>query len=480
MISDSIRRPGSYSEITKGAGGGLPSRRQEMLIIAPRLSAGRIAAGVPTQVFSADQAAQFWGAGSIMHRMAMAAFRQHRQLSLTGCAIDDTAAGVAASATVTFTGTATATGTVTLWIGTDRITVRVDKSEQGNKVAEKLSGEITRNHPNLPVVSSFTAAVLTLTAKNKGTTGNCLGQKGHPTILCDVSGITFTTTAYVGGAGDPDLADALSKVAGQRYHIIAIPFTTIEAAKVLSEHLTEVANGVNQLGGRGFMFIDGDFSDTYTFAQSVNDMRMNVGYIYGCKRPGFENAAAFAAMQAAQASPWLATNNVELIGCDTPAVPDRFNQNEVNSLLWNGITPFMVCTGERVRCVRAISTYIKNDAGVEDDTFLDSFKIATADYVREAVRVRHLNDFPNKILRDNHVDGEPPNVITPDDVRSTNLDVCRRIEREGGLNNVNAFADGFTSVRNPNVPGRVDSVIPIDIVDAAHIMANSIMISSTL
>jgi len=134
----------------------------------------------------------------------------------------------------------------------------------------------------------------------------------------------------------------------------------------------------------------------------------------------------------------------------------------------------------RVQCVRAISTYIRNSAGAEDDTFLDSFKIATADYVRDAVRVRHLSDFPNKILRDNHVDGEPSGVVTPADVRDTNLDVCRRIEREGGLNNVNFFADGFTSVRDPNVPGRVNSVIPIDIVDAAHIMANTITITSTL
>jgi phage tail sheath gpL-like len=479
MISDSIRKPGSYSEIIKGESTGLPSKRQDMLIIAPRLASGKIAAGEPTQVFSAAQAADFWGAGSIMHRMALAAFRQYGSLSLTGCAVDDAAAGVAAEATITFTGQATRAGSVTLWVGTDKIPIRVDVGEGPAEIVFRLSDTI--NHtPNLPVTSSTFNSGITLTAKNKGTTGNYLGQGEHPAISCDVDGIEAVTTAYTGGENDPDIADTLARVAGRRYHIIALPWATAAAAAALSEHLTVVSNEINQLAGRGFMFIDGNYSEMYTFAQAVNDKRISVGYIYGCKRPQFENAAAFAAMQAAEPAPWLATNDRELIGCDAPSIPNRALWNEINNLLWFGITPFAVGAGERVRCVRAISTYIKNDAGAEDDTFLDSFKIATADYVREAVRTRHLNDFPNKVLRDNHVDGEPSNVVTPADVRSTNLDVCRRIEREGGLNNVNFFAERFTSVRNPNVPGRVDSEIPIDIVDAAHIMANTIMITSTL
>jgi len=478
-ISEIIRKPGSYTEITVGASGGLPSKRQELLIIAPRLSTGRVAAIVPTQVSSASQAAEAWGAGSIMHRMALAAFRQYGQVMLTGCAVDDSSAGVAASSDVTLSGTATATGTVSLWIGTDRVTVRADKDTPADDIAAALAHEIIYNFPNVPVTASASGAVLTLTAKNKGTTGNHLGQKGRPAVVVEVEGITATATAYSGGAGDPDITAALDAVAGHRYHLIAIPWATQETAAALAEHLTTVSDSINQLGGRGFMFIDGNVADAYTFAQPINDERMCVGWIYGAKRPQFENAAAFAAMQAAQSAPWLATNNVELVGCDAPAIPDRANWNEINKLLWQGIAVFNVGDAGRVQCVRAISTYIKNDSGAEDDTFLDSFKIATADYVREAIRVRHLSDFQNKILRDNHVDGEPSGVITPADVRDTNLDVCRRIEREGGLNNVNAFAEGFTSERDPNIPGRVNSVIPIDIVDAAHVMANTLVITST-
>jgi phage tail sheath gpL-like len=481
-ISEMIRKPGSYTEITVGPSGGLPSKRQEVLIIAPRLDSGRVAAIMPTQVFSASQAAEAWGAGSIMHRMALAAFRQYGQVALTGCAVDDAPAGTAASATVTFEGEAAATGSVSIWLGTDRVAIRVDKGWAAADVASRLASEINVNFPGAPVTASAPAGggTVTLTAKNAGTTGNHLGQKGRPAVNVETPGIAAAVTAYAGGANDPDIRDALAAVAGQRYHLIAIPWTTQEAAAALSEHLTEVSDEINQLGGRGIMFLDGNHAEAYTFARTVNDKRMMAGWIYGAKRPQFENAAAFAAMQAAVDAPWRATNNAELIGCDAPAVIDRANWNEINGLLWQGVAAFNVGDAGRVQCVRAISTYIRNSAGAEDDTFLDSFKIATADYVRDAVRMRHLSDFPNKILRDNHVDGEPSGVVTPADVRDTNLDVCRRIEREGGLNNVNFFADGFTSVRDPNVPGRVNSVIPIDIVDAAHIMANTITITSTL
>jgi phage tail sheath gpL-like len=478
-ISDLIRKPGSYTEIAVGPSGGLPSKRQTLLIIAPRLESGKVPALVPTQVYSPQEAADAWGAGSVMHRMAMAAFRQYGQVSFHGCAVNDAPAGVAARATVTFSGTATATGAVSIWVGIDRVSVRVEKDSAASIAAASLSAQVNAL-PNLPVTSAASGGTLTLTAKNAGTTGNALSPNGLPPVSVDVPGITATATAYAGGQGDSDLADALATVAGQRFHLIAIPWATAEAAAALREHLDTVSDEVNQLGGRGFLFTCGNLAAASTLAQGINDKRMCVGWLYGGTRPQFENAAAFAAMQAAQPSPWLATNNVELLGTPAPAIPERQNWNENNNALWKGLAAFEVGAAGRVQCVRAISTYIKNSAGAEDDTFLDSFKIATADYVREAVRVRHLADFENKILRDKHVDGEPSGVITPGDVRNTNIDVCLRIEREGGLNDVEFFVDGFTSVRDPNVPGRVNSVIPIDIVDAAHIMANTIVITTPL
>ena len=485
MISNTIRKPGSYSEFVKGTSGALPPRRFELLIIAQRLAAGVVAANIPTRIYSPEQAAVQFGAGSVMHRMAMAVLRQFPSCMLSGCGVDDNAAGVAATSTITFGGAgASETGTSTLYLGTDRLTIRLDTGTTAAQAAAKLAAEITL-YPHLPVTAAAVEAVVTLTAKNKGTCGNLLGQhnaatgKTKPVVISETAGITAVATDFTGGATDPSLTTAFTAVAGYRYHLIALPFQTSDAATALSEHLTSVSNEVNQRGARGYMFLSGALADATTLA-AINDKRICIGYVRGCRRPSFENAAAFAAIQASVESPWLAINDAELVGCDAPDVPSRFTGLEIDTLLWNGVTPFEVGAGERVRCVRAISTYVKNDADSPDDAWLDSFKIATADYVRDAIRMRHRNDFANAILRDSHVDGEPAGVVTPADVRSTNLDVCRRIEREGGLNTVSDYVDLFVSTRDPNVPGRVNSEIPIDIVDAAHILANTISIVSSL
>jgi phage tail sheath gpL-like len=83
-------------------------------------------------------------------------------------------------------------------------------------------------------------------------------------------------------------------------------------------------------------------------------------------------------------------------------------------------------------------------------------------------------------VRDTHVAGEPGDIITTDDVVNNNIAVCKQIEREGGLNSVDSFVGDFTAERHSSVPGRIDSQIPIDIVDAAHIFANTIKVVSSV
>ena len=484
-ISKSIRKPGAYSEIdTSGANNSLPSTRQEMVIIAQRLAAGTVAAHIPKSVVSADQAADYWGAGSIMHRLVKTAFEAYPYLVLTGCALDDAVAGVAAAAPVTFAGTATAPGTVE-WKYSKResVVIAVSKGQTASEVAAALVAEVAK-YPAYPVTASAADAVVTLTAKNKGTCGNFIGKynasttKYDPDVVSMVDGITVTTTGFTGGATDPGMDLAFAALLSKRYHLYCIPFASLDAAQDLDAHLESVSDEINQKGARGYMFISGAVADATTIS-AVNAKRVCLGAIRRCRRPQFENAAAYAAIQAAEERPWKGVNNAVLVGCDSPDISDRFTWTEINNLLWNGVAPFEVGAGELVRCVRSISTYTKNASDTPDDVWLDSFKIATADYVREAVSDSHRRNFANFTVRDTHVDGEPDGIITPDDVIDNNIAVCKRIERQGGLNDVDAYVDQFTAERDPDVSGRINSGIPIDIVDAAHIFANTIKIVSS-
>ncbi len=495
MIQDSVREPGSYSTIkSSGANNTLPSTRQEMLIIAQRLTAGTIAKNIPTRIYSPTEAATYSGAGSIFHRMAIAAFKANPYLILTGCFLDDASTGVASTSTHTFTGTATATGSLGIKVGVDRINLAIDKAKTGANVATMVAAEINK-YPSLPITAAAVDTVVTYTAKNKGTCGNLLGKYNPSTsehellVVNDAPGISVAVTGFTGGANDPtsevsgtgtSLTDAFTAVASHRYHNIVIPFIDATAVGVLADHVDLVSDDNHQLGTRGFVFISQTLASATTLA-AENAKRLVFGFIRRVCRPSYENAASLAASESGKAKPWLASNNDELVGCDTPDVQDRLTQGvggEIDSCLWSGVTPFKVGAGDKVRCVRLISTYTKNDANTPDPTFLDSFKIATADYVREAIKTSQETNYPNAILKDKHVDGEPDNIVTPEDIRSNNIAVCKRIEKEGGLNDVDFYKDRFTSVKDPNVAGRVNSKIPIDIVDAAHILANDIVLTS--
>lgn len=487
-ISSSILKPGSYTIIdSTGANNALPSTRQEMVIIGQRLATGSVAANIPTPLNSPEDAAAYWGAGSIIHRMAMAAFKQYPYLKLAGCAVDDAQAGIAATATITFSVEATGTGSLTALFGVDSITIAISSGSTPENVATAFAAEINK-YVNLPFTATANGATVTLTFKNKGTCGNVLGKYDAATsqYLSEISisapGLTCTVTGWTGGQNDPSetqMADAYAACASKRYHLYAVPFATLSAAQQLKEHLDLISDEINQKYARGYMFVSGSLAEATTIA-GVNSERIVLGYIRRCRRPQYENAAAIAAMQASEERPWKALNNMELVGCDTPDIQDRFTFTEINNLLWSGVTPFEVGVGEKVRCVRMISTYTANEAGSPDSTYLDSFKVATADYVREAIVDSHKRNFSNAILRDNHVDGEPDDIITPADIRSNNIAVCKRIEQLGGLNNVDMYKDRFTSERDPDSPGRVNSKVPIDIVDAAHVFATEIKIVSSI
>jgi phage tail sheath gpL-like len=484
-ISTSIRKPGPYTEIdANGANNSLPSTRQEIVIIAQRLTSGSVAQNIPIPVVGPNQAATYFGAGSIAHRMAIALFKAYPYASLTICGLDDSGTGVAATATITIANAATSSGVLDAYIGNDRVSIAISSGDAAAAIATKLSAEINK-YVNLPVTATVNAAVVTLTAKNKGTCGNVIGRfnptssKYEPEIIITAGAVTASVVGFASGANDPAMDTAFAALASSRYHLYVIPFATLAAAQALDTHLEFVSNEINQRGARGYMFISAAVADATTIS-AVNAKRICLGMVRKCRRPAFENAAAFAGIQAAQETPWRAVNNAELVGCDAPGIADRFTFTEINNLLWSGVTPFEVGVGEKVRCVRAISTYTANSGGSPDPTWLDSFKIATADYVRDAIVESHKNNFANSVLRDNHVDGEPEYVVTPADINSNNIAVCKRIERAGGLNDVDAYKNLFTAVRNPDVAGRVDSAVPIDIVDAAHIFANTIKIVSAI
>ncbi len=209
QIPGSIRKPGKYFEINKKlATSSLPQNRQKLLLIGQRTSGGTVAEKIITEIISDTQAAEYFGPGSQLHLMARAALSANKYVALWGIALDDAAAGVAASGTVTIDGAATASGSLTLWVGYQKVEIAITSAEAAADIAAALNAAINAK-TSLPVTSTVSTSTVTLTAKNDGTQGNNISLLVETANSC----VASTVVAMASGATDPTLNDALTVVA---------------------------------------------------------------------------------------------------------------------------------------------------------------------------------------------------------------------------------------------------------------------------
>ncbi len=459
QIPSSIRKPGKYFEFnTKLAVRTLPNNLQKMLIIAQRLAAGTVAALVPTQVFSDAQAAEYFGNGSQAHLMCRAAIKANAYLDLTVCALDD-GAGVAATGTVSIANAATSTGTLKLWVGNQKVEISIVTGDAATAVATALKAELDK-YPDLPVSATVNAAVVTLTAKNKG----LIAHQIDVTYELTAKGTTATIVALANGTIDPDISTALAKVFPEQYHIIATPYNDSTSLTALRTHLDSVSGPMEQRGGVGVYGYDGALASATTLAGEINSGRMLGAYLRGTRSPAYEFAAAFAAVMAYEEDPAKPLNTLALTGIHAPAIDQRLSRTEQENTLNNGVAPLEVGPGERVQIVRAISTYTEDAQGINDVSLLDITTIRTLDYVRKACRERISLRFPREKLSSK----------TPPKVRSELIDVLKKLEDLEIVEEVDANLPGLIVERDEQDVNRLNAKIPTDVVNGLHVFAGRI------
>lgn len=441
----------------------------------------------PTRVYAPSDGARFGGSGSIAHRMVRAALRQYRYTELTLIAIDDDGSAVHASCTVTFTGTATSSGSCEIRIGNEKVTYAWGVSVTNIGVAMGFDAAIAALHDMPATPSQNGAGVLTLLAKNGGVCGNELGK--YNTTYTDYrvsakitsgTGISVAVSGWSGGANDPDITNALTAATAGAYSLFAIPYKDATNIAALKAHLLSVSDEINCNGARAWCGSTATIAIAATLAAAYNDSRVHVAFIRKCLFTSFELAAAVAAAHASTGHPALPLNTVAIPDCDAPDITDRLEFSELNSQLWAGVTPLNADGSGTVRIERSITTYTTNGFGSDDDTFLDTTVIACLDYMRKAIKSGDEAAFSQSVLRENHVDGEPAFVVTPDDINAFHIAKCKSLEKYGVCQQVDVLEDRFTAVRDGSVAGRVNSDIPVEVVQGLHVLANYIRLTTTV
>lgn len=458
QIPGSIRTPGVFTEFnTATAVRTLAGNPQKVVLLGQRLGTGTYKGVDPVQVFSDEQAAMLFGRGSQAHLMVKAAITAYQYLQLFVLPLDDNGTGgIAATSTITITGTASGAGQLSIWIAGVRIDVAAATAATPTAMAAKLIAAINANK-NLPVTATVVAGVVTLTARNKGTFGNEFGIRAATTV----PGVTVAVAAGTEGAGDPDVSTALAIIYGSGFNVVINPYSSNDSLTALRTFLESVSGPLEQRGAIGVAGWRGTLATATTLAGDLNEGRITLAWHNGSQLPNAFIAAGYGAVLASQEDPARPYDGLPITGLDVTALGSQPGRGEIETALWSGVTPLKIGPGNQVQIVRAISTYTTSADGAADPSLLDITSIRTLDYVRLAIDNRIELRFPRQ--------KNTPRVAKA--VRSEILNVLYQLQDMEIVENVDQYKSGVLVQPSPQDSGRLNSVIPTNIVSGLHVFA---------
>lgn len=412
-IPAQLRVPGFYIEINNElAGGG--AFLSKVLLLGQRLATGTVAAGEPIRVTSAEQGETYFGRGSMLAQM-LRAFKQANPFTETWViAQDDNPAGAKASGQIRITGRSTKAGTLNLYVAGRSIQVGVQASQDGATVAGKLARALQKD-TSLPVTAAQNARDrqnVDLTARHAGLCGNDLDLRlNYYTGEATPSGLTVNITAMTGGTANPGLSGAIAALGDEWWNYIVMPYTDAANLSALETELNTRYQPPLQRGGRAFTAFRGTHSATGTFGERRNSAHITCIGTGLAPEPPYIWAAVNAAVGAQSLSndPARPLQRLTLPGLKPPKLTDRWDWNERNLLLFDGIATYSVDSSGTVRIERQITMYQKNSADVADASYLDITTPETLERIRFEKVQRISSKYPRHKLRE---DGELNNIPT--------------------------------------------------------------------
>ena len=465
VMPSGTRKPGFYANFnTKNAINSLPGNAIEVLLVGQMLSAGSVAANTLQPIYSVSDAESYFGTGSMLHLMALAAFKANAYLSLKAIGLVDASSSVAATWALTVAGTSTVDNAMQLQIGATFIPFSISNGDTAATVAANIKAQITQ-YPNLPVVATISGSVLTLTAKNKGSIANQLAMSLlKSAAVTGQSGLTFTLAQGVTGVIDPDITPALTTAFSSGVNIVVSGWNNAENLTALSTFLENVSSPIEGRGCIGVSFVTSTLSSATSLAAGLNEGRITIGLLRKAPNLSYELAAMYGAVIASEADPAMPLNTLALSGAVSNPPSQWLSRTEQEACLANGITPFEIGPANSVQIVRAITTYTQNALSTPDPSLLDLATIRSLDYTRLAILTRMKLRFPRSKLSNR----------TADRVRSEILDVLYQLEAAEIIENVKANAPQLLIGPDPTTPTQLNAVIPANVVPGLMIFAAQI------
>ncbi len=432
---------------------------------------------VPYQIGSAQVAANLWGAGSHLHRQAIAFFANNKFTELWGIALDDALGGVAATSTVTITSAATAAGTVALYVGGIRFEVNVAAGASVTAIAALLAAAINAD-TTAPFTATSSLGAITITARNLGVVGNSLDVRhSHAAGESLPTGVAITIAAFAGGAGIVDLSSAFLAVGEEWFNVMVSPYT---GSSNLTAFATELENRWGPLRAiecLGVVSAAGDTTAVDAVAAVVNSGHLTVIPAQGSPTWTVEIAAAAAAVVSfyGAADPARPFNGLPLVGVLAPQVRDRWTLSQRSSRLYAGVATTKVDDSGAFVLDRVISTYRTNAVGALDTAYLDVTTHLTLSYLRFDVVTAIALKYPRaKLANDDARIAAGSSVVTPLTMRAELIARAGLWESQGLVEDLDGFKADLIVERDQNDPTRLNFQLPPNLVNPLIVVAGQI------
>ncbi|MCW6521742.1 phage tail sheath subtilisin-like domain-containing protein [Yersinia ruckeri] len=463
-IPNNLRTPLFFAEFDNSQANSATTT-QRTLIIGQMLAAATLPPNVPVLVSSVATVAGLCGAGSMLQGQMAAYLANDIAGEIYILPLSDAEAMVAATGKITVTTPASATGAISLYIAGIRVQIAVVATDDVATIATALTAAINAATA-LPVIATAAAGVITLTAKNKGAHGNAidvrlnyLGSAGGENTP---DSLALTITPMSGGAGAPELDDALANLQDRTFDFIINPYTDTASLNKLKDFLSDSTGRwsyAEQLYGHSFAAQSGTYGQLTAAGELRNDQHASLLGVNGSPTPSYIWSAAYvgAIAQSLRNDPGRPLQTLSIAGVLAPPLASRFTLTERNNLLHSGISTVTVADDGTVQVENIITTYQKNGFGAEDDSYLQIETLFLLMFVTRYMRTQVTSKFARmKLAADGTRFAPGSAIITPNVIRAELIAQYQALEFSGYVQDAKGFAKGLIVEKSASNPNRVD------------------------
>lgn len=474
-----IKVPLFYAEVDSSAANTIQDNGASLIIAYP-LADSSIERNKLIIMPSADQAKKLAGRGSQLSRMV----ESYRNIDNFGelfvIAVDEPTAGSNATGTIQISGTAEETGTLSLYIGNSKIQSQVTVSDSAETVANGLHNAIN-THLDLPVTAVLNNSTITLTAKNKGLSGNdiplCFNYYGTVGGEDTPDGLNIVINQMNGGTGTPNLTPVIAAMGDKLLDFIAFPFNDLSSLATFNHEMDDTTGRwsyARQLYGHTYTAKKGNLTELVEFGDKLNYQHITVAGYESRVQTGLDELIAMRTARNAvfiRNDPARPTQSGMLNGALPASDSNQFTLTEQQSLLSHGIATAYVSSGNLL-IQRDITTYQRNSYGIADNSYLDSETLHTLAYVLRKLRSVITSKYPrHKLANDGTRFGAGQAIITPAVAKAEINATYRQLELMGLVENFDVFKKNLIVERNINDPNRLDVLFPPDLVNQLRVFA---------